>query len=47
MTKEVSSCCGASIRVEGDSFGEGTNCYICMRCGKPCDAEKSSEDDLR
>ena len=32
-----SKCCGRPVEVsEAD---EGTCCYICLACGKPCDTE--------
>jgi len=35
MKKEKSKCCGALVAIkEGE---EGTNCYICTGCDKPCD----------
>lgn len=37
-----SNCCGAPVNVsEGD---EGTNCYICSRCDKPCDVSEKQDD---
>lgn len=34
----VSSCCSAELKV---SYGsEGTGCYLCNKCGKPCDAKE-------
>lgn len=35
-----SSCCGAPLTVS--TADEGTSCYICTQCDRPCDA--SSED---
>lgn len=33
-----SSCCSAELKV---SYGsEGTGCYLCSKCGKPCDAKE-------
>ena len=33
-----SSCCSAELKV---SYGsEGTGCYLCAKCGKPCDAKE-------
>ena len=34
-TPEVSNCCKAPIEVS--TADEGTSCYICTKCGKPCD----------
>jgi hypothetical protein len=39
---EHSSCCGVGVRV--DSGDEGTSCYVCERCGKPCDARRGSPE---
>lgn len=30
-----SKCCHANLRVS--SSDEGTNCYMCTKCGEPCD----------
>ncbi len=36
--KPLSNCCSAPMKLhQGD---EGTNCFICSKCGKPCDTEK-------
>jgi hypothetical protein len=35
MTKLLSKCCKAKIRA--DCEDEGTCCYTCKKCGKPCD----------
>ncbi len=29
----VSNCCGADLRIEGDT----TQHYVCTKCGYPCD----------
>jgi hypothetical protein len=39
---ERSSCCGAQVRV--DSGDEGTSCYVCEGCGKPCDVRRGSPE---
>lgn len=36
-SEERSKCCEATVRVVGDSFGEGTNHYVCNGCGNACD----------
>lgn len=45
---KVSKCCKAPFHVEGSD--EGTNCYICEKCGKGTDpfvpTEKGGEDNL-
>lgn len=40
---DVSTCCGAPVRVGGDE-DEGTRYYVCDGCGRPCDARP---DDCR
>lgn len=35
MPKEISSCCKAPVKTS--IADEGTGCYICSKCGKPCD----------
>lgn len=37
----VSSCCKVSTRV--DCADEGTCCYICTKCQKPCDEISNKE----
>ena len=40
MKHEKSKCCGALVAIkEGE---EGTNCYICTGCDKPCDIKMTS-----
>lgn len=34
---EYSKCCLSGVHVVGDSFGEGTNHYVCNACGEACD----------
>lgn len=34
MNGQVSNCCGALLRVAGDT----TQYYVCPRCEHPCDA---------
>jgi uncharacterized protein (UPF0335 family) len=46
MMKELSNCCNAGVKV--DSSDEGTSCYVCTQCNKPCDLqmkEQVSVDD--
>ena len=38
--KEVSDCCHEELLT--DCADEGTCCYICKKCGKPCDPVKLS-----
>ncbi len=33
--KELSTCCNAPVKVS--TADEGTSCYVCTRCQKPCD----------
>lgn len=40
--KKVSDCCRASLEVE--TADEGTSCYICGKCGKPCDAAQETKE---
>ncbi|HEX3956617.1 MAG TPA: hypothetical protein VHZ03_08290 [Trebonia sp.] len=37
---EVSGCCGAPVDVS--AADEGTCCWMCRECGKPCDARPAS-----
>jgi len=37
VNKYISECHDAPVRVAGDSFGEGTNHYVCIECKEPCD----------
>jgi hypothetical protein len=39
-----SECCGVRVQIEADS-SEGcsaTNCYVCTKCGRPCDAKQEA-----
>lgn len=40
-SEPISKCCSASLRVDGDDE-EGTMYYVCMSCGKACDAKGGS-----
>lgn len=42
---EVSDCCGALVDVS--AADEGTGCWMCRECGKPCDARRPSRSQLR
>lgn len=35
--KELSNCCNAPVKV--DTADEGTSCYMCAACRKPCDLQ--------
>lgn len=38
---EVSKCCHAKAYV--DTADEGTSCYMCEKCGKPCDVTTKND----
>jgi hypothetical protein len=35
MTEQLSNCCKAEAYV--DKSDEGTSCFVCTQCNKPCD----------
>jgi len=52
--KLLSNCCNAPAELDfSDDFTEGdsehndgcTCCYMCTKCGKPCDVVINKEDD--
>lgn len=49
MKEQLSNCCKASANI--DCADEGTSCYICAQCKRPCDllqtGEQVSVDDCK
>jgi hypothetical protein len=49
MNEQLSNCCKSQANV--DSADEGTSCYVCAQCKRPCDllqtGEQVSVDNLQ
>lgn len=43
--KELSKCCKAKASV--DTADEGTSCYMCEKCNKPCDLDNWKNEDAQ
>lgn len=44
MQELHSNCCNAKLITHNGE--EGTNCYICTKCGKACDAQEPEQTDF-
>jgi hypothetical protein len=42
--QELSNCCKAQVTV--DSADEGTSCYVCIKCNKPCDLFENNKEQV-
>lgn len=41
---QTSNCCNKEVKV--DCGSEGTCCYVCVGCGKPCDLKADLADTI-